>query len=210
MRRSMFPVAALFAMLAGCVTINVYFPAAAAQQAAEQIIGNVIGPDASAPASSVPASSAPTSSAPASSAQPSAQHEPLALRLLDAVIPAAYAAEPDLDIHTPAIDAIQARMQQRYRSVLGALLDSGAVGLTRNGDVALRDPSKVPLAQRAAATQAVAAENADRAALYQQIGAANGHPEWAASLREAFAKKWIGMAHAGWYYQDANGAWKQK
>jgi uncharacterized protein YdbL (DUF1318 family) len=207
MRKSAFLLALSLALLAGCVTINVYFPAAAAQQAADKVIGNIIGPDASgeppAPSSSTP---------PPPSSAPPAQPEPLSVRVLNAVIPAAYAAEsqPNLDIQTPAIQAIEARMRARFHSILRGLLASGAVGFTHNGDVAIRDASKIPLAQRGQATQAVAAENADRADLYKQIAVANGHPEWAQRMRESFAKQWISRARAGWYYQDASGNWRKK
>jgi uncharacterized protein YdbL (DUF1318 family) len=64
--------------------------------------------------------------------------------------------------------------------------------------------------QRAQASAAVADENSDRNALYREIARANGHPEWEPQIRETFAKGWIERAHAGWYYQDASGAWKQK
>ena len=103
-----------------------------------------------------------------------------------------------------------ASMRSRYRSTLRALLDSGAIGYTHNGDVAVHAAAKIPLPERAQANRAVAAENADRANLYKQIAAANGHPEWASRMREAFAKRWIAMAHSGWYYQDASGNWQQK
>lgn len=207
MRKSAFLLVFSLALLAGCVTINVYFPAAAAQQAADKVIGNIIGPDATGQTPAPPSSTQP---APASA--PASHREPLAMRVLDAVIPAAYAAEsqPNLDIQTPAIQAIEARMRDRFHSVLKGLLDSGAVGFAHNGDVAIRDASKIPLAQRAQAQQAVAAENADRADLYRQIAVANGHPEWTQRMREAFAKQWISRAHAGWYYQDASGNWQRK
>ncbi|TAN07934.1 MAG: DUF1318 domain-containing protein [Rhodanobacteraceae bacterium] len=206
MRKSMFALATALLLLAGCVTINVYFPAAAAQKAADQVIGNIMGPDTGS-ANPAPASSAP----PASSSNPTSQHQPLAM-LLDAVIPAASAAEPqmDLDIKTPQIQAIEARMRDRFHSIMQGLLQSGAVGFTHNGDVAFHDAAKIPLAQRAQATQAVAAENSDRAELYKQIASANGHPEWAQRMREAFARQWISRARAGWWYQDASGNWKQK
>lgn len=134
------------------------------------------------------------------------------MRMLDAVIPAANAAEsqPDLDIHTPAIDAVMSQMRSRYHATLKALLDSGAIGFTHNGDVAIHDAAKIPLPGRAQANQAIAAENADRAELYKQIAVANGHPEWASRMRESFAKRWIAMAHSGWYYQDASGNWQRK
>jgi uncharacterized protein YdbL (DUF1318 family) len=207
MRKSLFVVAAVLALLVGCVTINVYFPAAAAQKAADQVIGNIMGPDSQgatpAPATSVP---------PASSSDPAPHSEPLAMRMLDAVIPTASAAEsqPNLDVKTPAIQAIEARMRARFHSVLKGLLDSGAIGFTHDGDVAVHDASKIPLSQRAQANQAIAAENADRAQLYKQIADANGHPEWAQRMREAFAKQWISRARSGWYYKDASGNWKKK
>ncbi|HEX5488833.1 MAG TPA: DUF1318 domain-containing protein [Rhodanobacteraceae bacterium] len=207
MRKSTFLVILAMGLLAGCVTINVYFPAAAAQKAADKVIGNIIGPESQpSPASSTqqPANDEPSDGG--------RRGEPLAMRLLDAVIPVANAAEaqPDLDIHTPAIDAIMARMRNRYRSTLKLLLDSGAIGYTHNGDVAIHDAAKIPLSGRAQANQAIAAENTDRAELYKQIAVANGHPEWASRMRESFAKRWIAMAHAGWYYQNASGNWQRK
>lgn len=207
MRKSTFLVVLAIGLLAGCVTINVYFPAAAAQKAADKVIGNIIGPESPPPAAS--STQPPDNNVPPDAGR---RGEPLAMRLLDAVIPVANAAEsqPDLDIHTPAIDAIMARMRNRYRSTLKPLLDSGAIGYTHNGDVAIHDAAKIPLSGRAQANQAIAVENTDRAELYKQIAVANGHPEWASRMREAFAKRWIAMAHAGWYYQNASGNWQKK
>lgn len=49
---------AIAAALAGCVTINIYFPAAAAEQAADRIIDEVwqLKPDAAKPPAAKPAS----------------------------------------------------------------------------------------------------------------------------------------------------------
>lgn len=208
MRKLLFAVAAALALLAGCVTINVYFPAAAAQKAADQVISNIMGP-ASGSSAPAPASSTPPPSSGAGGPSP---QQPLAMLVLDAVVPAANAAEPpaNLDVQTPAIEAIEARMRNRFHSTLKGLFESGAIGLAHNGDVAMRDAAKIPLAQRAQATQAVAAENTDRADLYKQIAIANGHPEWAQRMRESFAKQWISRARSGWYYQDASGNWQRK
>jgi uncharacterized protein YdbL (DUF1318 family) len=56
----------------------------------------------------------------------------------------------------------------------------------------------------------VADENRDRNSLYREIARANGHAEWEPQIRATFAKGWIERAHAGWYYQDASGAWQRK
>ena len=187
--------AALLALPA-CVTINVYFPEAAAERAAEQFVDKVIG-----------AQPAPARAQPAP--EPAPGHSPGAM-LLDLVIPSAHAQSADIDVRTPQIQAIQARMQQRYGATLSRFYASGAIGLTRDGLVALRDAASLPLADRAAANAAVADENCDRQAVYREIAVANGHPEWEKQIRETFAKQWIQQARPGWYYQDAGGAWKQK
>lgn len=202
-----FLLTAAFMLLAGCVTINVYFPAAAAQKAADQVVNSIMGP-ADQGAAPAPA----TSSAPPPASQGGASSLPAAAALLNLLVPAAQAAEPTADLHiqTPAIQAIEARMRQRFQAELRGLLVSGAIGFTHNGDVAIHDAAKIPLADRSRATQAVADENRDRADLYRQIAVANGHPEWAARMRESFAKVWIQRARPGWYYQNASGAWQQK
>jgi len=186
--------------LVGCVTINVYFPEAAAQKAADRFIGTVIDQGA-APAQDAKPTPPPQSQPPV---QPSAM-------LLDLLMPAAYAADtPDIRVQTPATEAIRGRMQARFKSTLKGLLDSGAIGFTRDGLVAVHDAGKIPLSQRAQANAAVADENSDRNGLYREIARANGHPEWESQIRSTFAKGWIERAHGGWYYQDASGAWKRK
>jgi len=116
---------------------------------------------------------------------------------------------PDISIKTPAIQAIQSRMESRFSSSLRAGFDSGALGFTSDGLVSLRDPSKVELKDRVALNTAVADDNRDRKAVYREVAVANGHPEWEEQIRGVFAKQWISSARAGWWYQSG-GAWKQK
>jgi uncharacterized protein len=118
-------------------------------------------------------------------------------------------AQANIEINTPAIAALQRTMKERHNQ-LAPLYTSGAVGLTRDGNVALRDANAVPLAQRAQVNGLVTAENQDRAALYREIAIANKRPEWEGDIRSTFAQKWIERAQAGWYYQNASGAWTQK
>jgi uncharacterized protein YdbL (DUF1318 family) len=129
--------------------------------------------------------------------------------LLDLLVARAQAQEADLGIRTPQVEAIRARMHQRF-ATLRKYCDAGAVGFTRDGLVAMRDASAIPLAERAAANVVVADENRDREAVYREIAVANGHPEWERQIRATFARKWIEHAQPGWYYQDAGGAWQRK
>ena len=119
------------------------------------------------------------------------------------------AAQANLDIDTPAIRSLTASLQQRHAQ-LAAYYASGAVGVARDGLIALRDPAAVPLAQRAQVNALVAADNQDRAALYREIARANGHPEWEADIRAKFGERSIAKAQPGWWVQDASGAWRRK
>jgi len=117
-------------------------------------------------------------------------------------------AAADLEVNTPGINAIKQSMQARHAQ-LAAHYASGAVGLTADGMIALRDAGAVPLAQRQAVNALVAAENQDRNALYAEIANANGHPEWQAEIRSTFAQRWIQRAQPGWWVQSS-GSWARK
>jgi uncharacterized protein YdbL (DUF1318 family) len=118
-------------------------------------------------------------------------------------------AQGNLEINTPAISALKNAMQARHAQ-LAPYYASGAVGVARDGSVALRDANAVPLAQRQQVTALVAAENNDRAALYREIARANGHPEWEADVRNTFGQRWVDKAQPGWYVQNASGQWVKK
>jgi len=118
-------------------------------------------------------------------------------------------AQANLEINTPAVAALQASMQKRHAE-LASFYANGAVGLTRDGFVALRDANAVPLARRQQVNGLVAAENQDRSALYREIARANGKPEWENDIRTTFAQRWIDKAQGGWYFQNNAGAWTRK
>lgn len=118
-------------------------------------------------------------------------------------------AQANLEVNTPAVVALQASMQKRHVE-LAPFYNNGAVGLTRDGFVALRDANAVPLAQRQQVNGLVAAENQDRTALYREIARANNKPEWENDIRTTFAQRWIDKAQGGWYFQNNAGAWTRK
>ena len=119
-----------------------------------------------------------------------------------------YAAPPNLEINTPAINALKKSMQSRHNQ-LAAHYNSGAVGLTKNGLIAVRNAKALPLKARQGINALVAAENDDRKKLYKEIAVANGHPEWEGGIRDSFAGRWIDKAQGGWYYQGTGG-WVKK
>jgi uncharacterized protein YdbL (DUF1318 family) len=119
-------------------------------------------------------------------------------------------AQANLQIDTPAIAAVRKSLRDRYQQQLAPLYASGAIGLTRDGSIALRDANLVPLAQRAQVNSLVADSNQDLATLYREIARANAHPEWESEIRTTFAQRWIDRAKPGWYYQGPAGDWIRK
>lgn len=204
MRRT-WPVHATLAglVLAACVTINVYFPEAAAERAADRVIDNVWGQQLPAETPAGPPPPTGAASPPATSLFARA-----AVGLLDLVMPAAHA-QANFDISTPAINALVESMKQRFTG-LEPYFDSGAIGLAADATIEVRDRNLIPLAERNRVRQLVADENADRNRLYSEIAQANDHPEWEGQVRDTFAERWIARARAGWYYRNANGEWGQK
>jgi len=192
----------LLVFAAACVTINVYFPAQAAEQAADRIIRDVYGEQPAAPAG------------PALPAEPQSlnTYQPVPVSrdipLLDWLVTPAHAAA-DISVDTPAIRQLEDAMERRHKQ-LAPYYESGAVGITQDGRVEIRDQTLVPLNRRKEVKQLVARENDDRDALYREIALANGHPEWEAEIRSTFARRWVDNARSGWWYMDKGGSWKQK
>ncbi len=177
--------------LAACVTINVYFPEAAAERAADRFIQDVIGEDERQSSAIPPAGGG-------------------GLRFSGLLMASAYAQSPDINIDTPQVQSIKERMAERHRNHLAEWFNAGAIGLTRRGLVEIRDRSAVSLADRRNLERIVSEENSDRNAVYREIAVANGHPEWESDVRETFARQWISNARSGWYYQTADGEWTRK
>ncbi len=119
-----------------------------------------------------------------------------------------FAGDANLDIDAPSIVATKQQMQSRHEK-LAPLYESGAVGITQDGLIAVRDAASLPLSQRASVNALVSAENQDRKALYRDIASANGHPEWSSKIQKTFAARWLDKAQSGWWVQT-DGAWVKK
>jgi uncharacterized protein YdbL (DUF1318 family) len=192
-------------MITACVTINIYFPAAAAEEAARTIVRDVLQGDTEQRRDEPPAADDKASSLP-----PGTTGGLYLLGyLLESLVPTAHAADANIDIDTPAIRALRTSMQRRQGS-LAAYYRSGAIGFDNAGNVTARDLAAVPLAERNRLKKLVAEENSDRQRLYREIAKANGHPEWESKVRSTFAAVWAQEAPAGYWYQGQDGRWLQR
>lgn len=196
------PFALASLVIAACVTINVYFPAAAAEKAADKILNDVLGEAKPNPGTE-----------PETSLRFEVDPERLlaaaAHSVLDFLVSPAEAQQADLDISSAEIRAITESMRAR-NAALKKYYDSGAIGFTADGMVEVRDQNLIPLPERNEARKLVADENRDRAALYAEIAKSNGHPEWEADIRKTFGDRMAARAQqSGWYFKDASGNWKK-
>ena len=181
--------------LSACVTVNIYFPAAAVQRAADKIVEETWGGPGGAGAKEGPRS------------------EGFITRRVYAffsVVPEALAQEADINVSNPAIRALKDSIRGRSDSIK-PFMDKGNVGINKDGLLVVRATEGLNLKERAEVNQLVEAENRDREALYVEIARANNFPkEKVADIRRIFAKSWIDQAKAGWWMQDSQGNWKKK
>lgn len=187
-------------MLSACVTINIYFPAAAAEKVADEIIKDIQNNAPKKPEQKLVPKSENT--------ELQTSFYQLIDQALNVVITPVQAGEADLAIDSPEIRQLTASMENRF-SVLQGFYATGAIGIKADGLLAVKDPASVALKDRNQVNKLVAAENADRQALYQAIANANGHPEWVTQIKSTFASRWVSNAQSGWWYQSS-GNWKQK
>ena len=201
MRRAAFPCLAL-AVLAACVTVNVYFPEAEVRDLSRQIEEEVRKQAAQQSGEAPPPP-------PEATPPPSGQGASL-LDLMLAATPA-QAQVPQPEITNPAIRKIIDSRAARYNE-LRRYLDQGVLGENNKGLLEVRNlEALTDLKARADVQRLVKAENADRQELYKEIAAAKTvdlaqlpkiHETYAATLRQ--------NAKAGDWIQQPDGNWVKK
>lgn len=114
----------------------------------------------------------------------------------------------------PDIDRPLQRMVARWPE-LKVLLEDGTIGLTADGEVAIRDFAGRDQAVARQLKALVKAENRDRDELYRGMTAAIGHggntlPQMLGYTEDTFGGEWLRQAPAGWWGQDHQGRWSRK
>lgn len=188
-----------FVFVAACVTINVYFPAAEVESAAEKIVQDILEVETN-------KDNDQSSSFNGNSVIRIAQQ----INPLNWMISSAHAQQADITLSSPAINELTTKLKSRFNESLKNYLDTNVIGFTNDGLVETVDASQLGLKDRQSIKKLVADENRDRVALYREMAIANNHPEWEEQIKDAFVKQWISQAKAGWSYQNAAGQWVKK
>jgi uncharacterized protein len=182
-------------LVSACVTVNIYFPAAAVERAADQIVKETWG-------------------GPTEPAKPAPQPQSLNRFGLVRVaslgwIATAAAQETDINVSNPAIRALKDSIRERSEAIK-PFMDRGNIGIGQDGMLVVRATDGLNLKERADSKQLVDAENRDRENLYAEIAKANGmQKESIPKIKTIFAKSWLDQARPGWWIQD-QGNWKKK
>ena len=179
-----------------CVTVNIYFPAAAVEKAADKIVEEVWGEN-------IQESD--------KKEEPQSFLDPLKkLSRIKLGIKEAYAQEANVNVTTPAIRALKGSMKKKAASIR-PFLDKGNVGITNTGTLMIRSNQGLNLKDKAMLSRLVKAENKDREALYREIAKANKYDsDKISDIRTIFAGSWIRNAQKGWWVQDPKGNWAKK
>ena len=193
LKRTLF-LAAFF--YSACVTVNIYFPAAAVERAADEIVKETWGGPGD------PGKTAP---------QPQSRYFDLPATIVKlGFVGQAHAQDADINVSNPAIRALKDSIKQRSDAIK-PFMDRGNVGIGQDGLLVVRNSDGLSLKERAEITQLVDAENRDREALYAEIAKANNIArESVPKIKSIFAKSWIDQARSGWWIQDSQGTWRRK
>lgn len=181
-------------VLAACVTVNIYFPAAAIQKAADQIVDDVRGtPDKEKPQGNEDKNS----------------------RLFDrfrqfSIGPGSASAQINIEVSTPAIRNLKEAMKGRFPS-LKPFYDKGTIGENNMGLIEIRDTAALGLKEKADVARLADQENRDRRSLYSEIVQANKlKPESLSQVQKLFANSWRAKSQPAWWVQNDNNGWEQK
>ncbi len=186
----------LLFLASACVTVNIYFPAAAVQRAADKIVEETWG----GPGGTGGAKEGPRS-------EGFATHTTYASFGMGKE---AFAQDADINVSNPAIRSLKDSIKTRSDSIK-PFMDRGNVGISKDGLLVVRTTEGINLRERAEVNQLVEAENRDREALYAEIAKANNYPkDKIADIKRIFAKSWSDQGRAGWWIQDSQGNWKRK
>jgi uncharacterized protein YdbL (DUF1318 family) len=179
--------------ITACVTVNIYFPAAAVQKAADEIVDDVRKMENK-------------------EEQKPEQKQMNLLQEIERFVwePSEAHAQINIEVSTPAIRALKDSIRERFPQ-LKPFYNKGSVGENNVGLLETRDISGLNLKEKADLSRLVDSENKDRKALYTEIIKANKlGQENLLQVQKIFANSWRDKSQSGWWIQNDKGAWEKK
>lgn len=177
-----------------CVTVNIYFPAAEVNRAAEQIVDDVYGKPGN----------------PAGSSGEEQGQRWVGRALAAALEPSNAYAQEDITVTNAVIRGLQEQLAANHQNLI-PFYEQGNVGIDKNGYLTLRDTGALPMAQLAALRRLTGTDNSLRRQLYLEVAKAlNLQMDQVDRVERVFAAKWKEKAASGWWIQEDDGNWRSK
>jgi uncharacterized protein YdbL (DUF1318 family) len=177
----------LFVLAIACVTINIYFPEAAVQKTAEEIVDEVRK----------------------SEEEGKKKQEKDIVQSSFSFIPAAYAQEEER-VSTPKIRALKQSLKEK-EPLLQPLFEKGNIGEANDGFIQIRSEDDLSLKEKADVRRLTKEVNNDRENLYAEVAKAlNIEESQIPRIQKIFAKSWIENSRQGWWVQNDDGEWIRK
>ena len=177
----------LFVWAIACVTINIYFPEAAVQKTAEEIVDEVRK----------------------SEEEGKKKQEKDIVQSSFSLIPAVYAQEEET-VSTPKIRALKQSLKDK-EPLLRPFFNQGNIGEANDGFIKIRSEDNLNLKDKADLRRLTKEVNSDRESLYAEVAKAlNIEESQIPRIQKIFAKRWIENSRPGWWIQKDDGEWIRK
>lgn len=178
----------LVCCLAACVTVNIYFPAAEVKKTADEFVNDVYKKD-----------------------KPETKNDQSSLyRFLDWLGPNQARAQEASQVSNAAIRGLKAQIR-KHHAKLEPYYKSGAIGITNEGYLTIRDKSQLSLSELGQVRQLVEKDNQARSQLYKEVvKALDLEQNQISRVESIFADTWRGKASSGWWIQKDDGSWVRK
>lgn len=180
-----------------CLTINIYFPEAEVQKAAEEIVDEIRKE---------------------AEDKEKKDKDSQMIEIEQAMnrgggsfslVSSLYAQEAT-EVTTPKVRALQQSMKDRFPK-LKPFFEKGNVGEGNDGSVKIKDESGLNLKDKAMLRNLVKDENNDRKNMYAEVARAMEiDASQIPKIQKIFAELWIKKAESGWWIQKENGEWAKK
>lgn len=181
-----------------CLTINIYFPEAEVQKAAEEIV-NEIRKEAE---------------------EKEKKDKDALMTEIDpmmgsgdesfSLVPSPYAQEEVTEVTTPKIRALIQSMKERFPKIK-PFFEKGNVGEGNDGFIHIRNETGLNLKEKSTLRSLHKDENNDRKNLYAEVAKAKDiKSSQIEKIQGVFARKWIKEALPGWWIQEESGEWVKK
>jgi len=194
-KKSRFLILGVIVFVISCVTVNIYFPAAEVQKAADVIVEDVRQLDKK------------QEQKPQEQQKLNQYYQKL--KKLSWGTAEAYA-QIDIEVTTPAIRALKDSIKARFPQ-LKPFYDKGNVGESNTGFLGNRDLGNMSLKEKADLSRLIEQENKDRKDLYAEIMKANKFgPDVLPQIQKIFANSWRDKSQSGWWIQKDSGEWEKK